>query len=154
MGHHPLRGIFHRHHAIVAEAGFHRLEHVADGPLRLGADGMAELLKHRRLGEGALGAQVGDFQRQLQGQAGGHYFSEQPLQFLIGQGALVQPGHVLQHLPLPLRPVVNDFRGAAGLFHLAHGLGDAGAAGNKRHQLPIQVVNFPAQGGQIRFTHV
>ena len=87
--HHAFGRVFHRDDAVVAGAAFHRLEHVRDGAHRPCLHRMAELLQHGGLGESAFRAEVGDFQRQFQRQAGGHDFAEEPHRFLIGQRAVV-----------------------------------------------------------------
>ena len=153
VGDHAFGGVFYRDDAVVAGAAFHRLEDVADGAHRPGAHGMTELFERGGLGEGAFRAEVGDFQRQFQGEAGGHDFPEQPHHFLVGQGACVQGGDALQHLPLAFGAVVGDLRAAFGSFAFADLLCAAGAGGEFGEDVGIKRVDLRAQFGKGGYRH-
>ena len=105
---HPLGGVLHRHHPVVAGARLDLAEDLADGGHGDGAHRVAELLERRRLGEGPLRPQKGGLQRLLQGQAGGHDLAEEPRHLLAVQGTRVALLDPPQDRRLPLRAVKLD----------------------------------------------
>ena len=109
---------------------------------------MAELLERGGLGEGAFRAEVGDFQRQFEREAGGHDFAEKAHHFLVGQGAGVHGGDALQHLPFAFGAVVGDLRAAFRPFAVADLLCAAGAGGEFCEDFGVKRVNLRAQFGE------
>ena len=82
-------GVLDGHHAEIGNTGFHLVEDLLDGRQRQRTDGVAELLEHGLLGEGALGAEESHLERFLLGKAGRHDFAEQTDDFLVTQGTTV-----------------------------------------------------------------
>ena len=100
-----LGGVFHRHHAEVDRPGDHLAEHLVDRRHRRADHRVAEVLECGSLGEGAFRAEIGNLERMLQGQAGGHDLAEQPGDFFVAQRPLVDLHDVPEHPGLALGPI-------------------------------------------------
>ena len=151
-----LGGVLHRHHAEVHRTGGHFTEHLVDGGHRHADHGMTEVLHRRSLAEGALGAEVGDLERVLQGQAGRHDFAEQPRHFLVAQRALVALHDALEHLGLALGAIEHRRLAILELLHLhpRHFFGAARAVADQLEDALIEVVDAQAQRLQLLFRHI
>ena len=111
-------GILHRHHAEVDRTGSHFAEHLVDGRHRHADHRMTEVLHRRCLTEGAFRAEISDFQRVFQRQAGGHDFAEQPRHILIAQRAPVALHHALEHLSFALGAIEDGRLALLQFLHL------------------------------------
>ena len=124
---HPLGGVLHRHHPVMAGAGLDLAEDVVDGRHRHGIGGVTEVLDRRRLSEGPRRAEEGHRQGLFQGQAGGHDLAEEAGHGLAAERPGVAGLDPTQHLGLAAGTVelaIAQFR--LDLGHLA-GAGGAGA---------------------------
>ncbi|MNT36614.1 hypothetical protein D3C72_1727110 [compost metagenome] len=148
-----LGGVFHRHHAEVDRAGGHLAEHLVDGGHGHADHRVTEMLHRRGLTEGAFRAQVGDLQRVLQGQAGGHDLAEQPRHLLVAQRPLVAFHDALEHLGFTLGAVEHRLFALRQGLHLdpRHLFGAARTVADQLEDFFIQAVDAQAQGLQFLF---
>ena len=105
------------------------------------------MLHRRGLAEGAFRAEIGDLERLLQGQTGGHDLAEQSRDFLIVQRALVQLHDVLEHPGLTFGAVEHRllaFRQGSHL-HPRHVLGAARALADQLEDLLVEAIDAYAQ---------
>ena len=107
------------------------------------------MLERGFLGERAFGAKKGNGQRRFKRETGRHDFAEQAGHFLIGQRALVPLQHVLQHLCLALRAVMNVR--AAFRFVLSNLDRKTRTIADQLQQLLIQRVDARSQVIKFRF---
>ncbi|MCY1418425.1 hypothetical protein D9M71_339840 [compost metagenome] len=142
-----LGGVLHRHHAEVDRTGGHFAKHFVDGG-HGGADHrMTEMLERRGLGEGAFRPQVGDLERLLERQAGGHDFAEQPRHFLVVQRTLVALHDVLEDPGLSLGAVEDRLfaLGQGSHLHAGHVLGAASTLTDQLEDLLVEAIDAQAQ---------
>ncbi|MNT29840.1 hypothetical protein D3C72_1656020 [compost metagenome] len=150
-----LGGVLHRHHAEIHRTSGDFAEDFVDRSHRRTDHRMAEMLEGGGLGEGALGAEVGDLERLLQGEAGGHDLAEQPRHLLVVQRALVAVHDVLEHPGLALGAVEDRlFAFRQGLhLHPRHVLGAARAFADQFEDLLVEVVDAYPQRLEFLLGH-
>ncbi|MNN04299.1 hypothetical protein D3C81_1170200 [compost metagenome] len=148
-------GVFHGHHTKVDGAGRHFAEHFVDRRHRLADHGVTKVLHGRGLGKSTLRAEVGDFERLLQGQAGGHDFTEQPRHLFVAQRPLIALHDALEHLRLTLRTVEDRlFTGRQSRhLHPRHFLGAAGTVTDQLEDLLVEAVNAHPQRLEFLLRH-
>ena len=133
-----LARVLDRRDAEVRGAAFDLVEHLVDRRHRQRVHGVAEVLEHGRLRERALRPEIGDLERLLLREAGGHELAEQPHHLLVAQRPVVALDDFAQHLRLALRAVELGRRREAlddaDLFRDARALGDQALESARRRR--------------------
>ena len=140
-------GIFHRHHAVMGCAVFHRTEYIVNGCARLPLHRAAETREGSLLAERAFRPQISHRQRRLQRAALRHHFGEQLRNGNVAQRPFVVALQALQYLCLALRA-----QHRAILLEVADLLRQRGTLIDEFQQLVIQAINLLAKLFQF-FAH-
>ena len=136
--HHALGGILHGNDAECGLVALDRAEHLADAGFRQGARGGAEDAPAGLVGEGRLGAEVGDGERLLDLVRRGEDLPVDAPEGFVGERAGVRLLDAGDHLLLA--PGVDDLD-APVFLDLADRAHDRGAPVEQGHQLPIDRVD-------------
>ena len=119
----------------------------------MGQRRLSKVLPGRSLGIGSQGAQKGDRQWLLKGQATRHDLPEDARQIIIGQGTGVALLYGTQYLGFPLGAVENWPSGNLFLYRRQLDFGDllgtAGAVTDQTDQLAVDGVNAGPDAGEV-----
>ncbi len=115
----------------------------------------AELADRCQMAETAIGTEIDDAERLLQGERAAHQLAPDRLEGAVGQRPLAQPADLLQDRLFPVRCVD---RSAAGVLDLADLHDDLGSLVEQIDDLSIELVNPLAQRFELflvfGFSHV
>ena len=132
---HALGGILDRDDTEIAGTRFDLAEDLPDGRQGEGLHRMAEVLDRRGLSEGPGRAEIGDVERALERQTGGHDLAKEPRDLFAVERTRIGCLDATQNRDLALRPVELHLVAVGCRLDMSDLLGAAGTLADQTEQL-------------------